>query len=229
MRAFFSRQITEFDPDVIITSTDDPGQLLFDLAIRAPRARVAYLVRATIAVPFGPDSSMVSVSKTENLRYADGVVGVSQYVANYVKEFSGIDAIHVPISLLERIPEYRDLGSFDNPYVSIVNPCAVKGITIFLDLADRLPHVEFAAVPTWGATAEDMENLQRRPNIQLFKPFDDIDDLLRLTKVMLVPSVWAEARSRIVLEAMSRGVPVVAVRCGRTARGACSAWITCFL
>src|SRR4051812_48685903 len=40
MRAFFSRQIAEFDPDVIITSTDDPGQLLFDLAIRAPRARV---------------------------------------------------------------------------------------------------------------------------------------------------------------------------------------------
>ena len=31
-----------------------------------------------------------------------------------------------------------------------------------------------------------------------------------MTKVMLVPSVWAEARSRIVLESMSRGVPVVA-------------------
>ena len=210
MRAFFSRQIAEFDPDIIITSTDDPGQLLFDLAIRAPRARVVYLVRATIAVPFGPDSSMTSVSKTENLRHADGIVGVSHYVANYVKEFSGIDAIHVPISLLERIPEYRDLGSFDNPYFSMVNPCAVKGITIFLELADRLPQVKFAAVPTWGATAEDMENLERRPNIELFKPFDDIDDLLRLTKVMLVPSVWAEARSRIVLESMSRGVPVVA-------------------
>jgi surfactin synthase thioesterase subunit/glycosyltransferase involved in cell wall biosynthesis len=210
MRAFFSRQITEFDPDVIITSTDDPGQLLFDLAIRAPRARVVYLVRATIAVPFGPDSSMVSVSKTENLRHADGIVGVSHYVANYVKQFSGIDAIHVPISLLERIPEYCDLGRFDNPYVSMVNPCAVKGITIFLELADRLPDVQFAAVPTWGATAEDMADLRRRLNITLLAPFDDIDDLLRMTKVMLVPSVWAEARSRIVLESMSRGVPVIA-------------------
>ena len=51
-------------------------------------------------------------------------------------------------------------------------------------------------------------------NITLLQPFDDIDDLLRLTKVMLVPSVWAEARSRIVLEAMSRGVPVVAADVG---------------
>ena len=157
---------------------------------------------------------MVSVSKTENLRHADGVVGVSHYVADYVKQWSGIDAIHVPISLLERVSEYPDLGSFDNPYVSMVNPCAVKGITIFLELADRLPQVQFAAVPTWGATAEDMDNLRRRPNITLFEPFDDIDDLLRVTKVMLVPSVWAEARSRIVLESMSRGVPVIAADVG---------------
>ena len=214
MRAYFSRQITEFDPDIIITSTDDPGQLLFDLAIHTPRARVVYLVRATIAVPFGPDSSMTSVSKTDNLRHADGVVGVSHYVADYVKQWSNIDAIHVPISLLERVPEYPDLGSFENPYVSMVNPCAVKGISIFVGLADRLPHVQFAAVPTWGATAQDMDDLRRRPNITLFPPFDDINDLLRLSKVMLVPSVWAEARSRIVLESMSRGVPVVSADVG---------------
>ena len=210
LRAFFSRQITEFDPDVVVTSTDDPGQLLFDLAIRAPRARVVYLVRATIAVPFGPDSSMLSVSKTENLRHADGVVGVSHYVANYSRQHGGLDAIHVPISLLERVPEYPDLGSFDSPYVSMVNPCAVKGISIFLQLADRLPQVAFAAVPTWGATPEDLDEMRRRPNITLLKAFDDVDDLLRVTRVMLVPSVWAEARSRVVLESMSRGVPVVA-------------------
>lgn len=210
LRAFFSKQIAEFDPDIIVTSTDDPGQLLFDLAIRAPRARVVYLVRATIAVPFGPDSAMQSLSKTDNLRHADGVVGVSHYVADYVRQWTGIDAIHVPISLLERVPEYPDLGDFDSPYVSMVNPCAVKGIGIFLEVADRLPAVRFAAVPTWGATPEDLDALRRRPNITLLEPFDDINDLLRLTRVMLVPSVWAEARSRIVLEAMSRGVPVVA-------------------
>ena len=139
LRAYFSRQIAEFDPDIVITSTDDPGQLLYNLAIHAPRVRVVYLVRATIAVPFGPDSSMTSVAKTDNLRHADGVVGVSHYVANYVKQWSGIDAIHVPISLLDPVPEYPDLGSFDSPYVSMVNPCAVKGIAIFLALADRLP------------------------------------------------------------------------------------------
>jgi surfactin synthase thioesterase subunit/glycosyltransferase involved in cell wall biosynthesis len=210
MRAYFSRQIAEFDPNVILTSTDDPGQLLFDLAIRAPRARVVYLVRATIAVPFGPDSSSPSVPRTENLRYADGIVGVSQYVASYMKEWGRLEAIHVPISLLEHVPEYPNLGRFENPYVTMVNPCAVKGIDIFVPLAERLPDVAFAAVPTWGATEEDMQRLRAQGNITLLKAFDNIDELLKITKIMLVPSVWVEARSRVILESMSRGVPVVA-------------------
>lgn len=210
LRGFFQKHITEFDPDVIVTSTDDPGQLLFDLAVRAPRARVVYLVRATIAVPFGPESSMTSGAKTETLRHADGVVCVSHYVAGYVKKWSGIDAIHVPISLLDKVTDYPFLGSFENPYITMVNPCAVKGIGIFLELARRCPELQFAAVPTWGTTSDDLTALGLQPNVTVLNPFDNIDDLLRLTKVMLVPSVWAEARSRLLMESMSRGVPVIA-------------------
>ena len=37
---------------------------------------------------------------------------------------------------------------------------------------------------------------------------------MRQTRVALVPSVWAEARSRIILEAMARGIPVMASATG---------------
>ncbi len=210
LRAFFQSQIDEFDPEIIITSTDDPGQILFDLAVRAPRARVVHLVRATIAVPFGPDSAMVSASKTEGLKRADAVVGVSHYVAGYVREWSGLDAVHVPISLLEPDTEFPLLGRFENPYVAMVNPCAVKGISIFTALAEAMPEVKFAAIPTWGTQEAEVEAMSRLPNITLLPRVDNIDRLLEKTRVMLVPSVWAEARSRIVLEAMSRGIPVMA-------------------
>ncbi len=92
----------------------------------------------------------------------------------------------------------------------MVNPCAVKGIAIFLALAEKMPDVQFAAVPTWGATSDDLAALRRLPNVTLVPASDDIDEILRITRVLLVPSVWAEARSRIVLEAMERGVPVIA-------------------
>ena len=209
LRAYFSGQVAEFDPDVIITSTDDPAQLLFDVARHAPRARLVYLVRATIAVPFGPDSSGPNREKTEMLRHADGIAGVSEYVAGYVREWGGLDAIHVPISLLEP-GEVPQIGRFDNPYVVMVNPCAVKGIAIFLALAEHAPGVQFGAVPTWGTSAQDLEALRRQPNVTVIDPVDDMNQLFRQTRVALVPSLWAEARSRLVVEAMLRGVPVMA-------------------
>ncbi|MDX2153600.1 MAG: alpha/beta fold hydrolase [Bryobacteraceae bacterium] len=210
LRGYFQKQIASFDPDIIVTSTDDPGHLLFEPALNAPRAHVVYLVRATIAVPFGPDASSSSTHKTEMLRRADLVVGVSNYVADYVRKWGGIDAVHVPISLLDPVPEYPLLGRFESRYISMVNPCAVKGIDILLQLAERMPHREFAAIPTWGTTPEDLAAMGRLANITIMDPVDNIDDLLRLSRAMIVPSVWAEARSRVIVEAMSRGVPVLA-------------------
>ena len=209
IRPYFLGQIQEFKPDVILTSTDDPAHLMLDVALRAPRARVVYLIRATVALPFGPDSSVQSEALTRVLRQADGVLAVSEYVARYARHWGNLDACHVPISLLEP-GEWPLLGSHDNPYISMVNPCAVKGISIFLALADRFPEALFAAVPTWGTTGEDLAALRSRFNLRVLPPVENMDDIYRLTRIMIVPSIWAEARSRVILEAMSRGIPVMA-------------------
>jgi len=213
LRAYFAAQVRAFDPEIVLTSTDDPAHLMLETALRAPRARVVYLVRATIALPFGPDSGLASAFQTEALRQADGVVAVSEYVARYTRQWGGVTAIHLPISLLDP-GAHPNLGRFDNRFVSMVNPCAVKGISIFLALAGRFPAVEFAAVPTWGTTAADFAALRKMPNVAVLPPADDIDGLLGQTRVMLVPSLWAEARSRVILEAMSRGIPVIASDAG---------------
>ena len=57
-----------FRPDVILASTDDPAQLLLEAALQSGKARVVYLARATLAVPFGPDCAFPSEAKTERLR-----------------------------------------------------------------------------------------------------------------------------------------------------------------
>jgi len=213
LRACLTREVESFRPEVILTSTDDPAQLLLEAALRVENARVVYLARATMAVPFGPDCAFPSEAKTERLRAVDRVVGVSQYVADYFRKFAGIDAVHVPISLLEP-GEWPALGQFTNEFVTLVNPCAVKGVSIFLALADAFPETLFAAVPTWGTNEQDRAALRARPNVRLLRPVDNIDELLGRTRVLLVPSLWAEARSRIVLEAMLRAVPVMAANVG---------------
>ena len=209
LRGYFAEEISAFDPDVILLSTDDPAQLLLEAAVRAERPRIVYLVRTALAVPFGPDCAFPSAVKTDMLRKADAVVGVSEYVARYVREHAGIDAVHVPISLMEPGP-FPCLGGYDNEFVTMVNPCAVKGISIFVALAEAMPDVGFAAVPTWGTNEQDYAMLRRHSNVYLLDPVDDIDLILARSRAALVPSLWAEARSRFVLEAMLRGVPVLA-------------------
>jgi surfactin synthase thioesterase subunit/glycosyltransferase involved in cell wall biosynthesis len=208
-RGFFIHHKNLFRPDVILASTDDPAQLLLEPALQDEHAVTVYLVRATVALPFGPDAAFRSESKTDLLRQADGIVGVSQYVASYIREHSRIDAVHAPISLLEP-GHHAPLGRFDNEFVTMVNPCAVKGIKIFAALAHALPNISFAAVPTWGTTAEDFALLRDEANIALLPRTDRIDDIFARTRVLLVPSVWQEARSRIVVEAMLAGIPVIA-------------------
>jgi surfactin synthase thioesterase subunit len=209
LRNAFAHRVEEFQPDVILCSTDDPGALLLELALRYPATRVVYLVRATVAVPFGPDCAFPNASKTDMIGRVDSIIGVSEYVAAYVRQWSGFPAIHVPISLLEP-GDYSAMGSFHNEFVLMVNPCAVKGISIFTALAGAMPDVPFAAVPTWGTNPDDLAQLEKYPNIKIFAPVDDMATLLRRTTVVLVPSVWAEARSRMVVESMIRGIPVIA-------------------
>jgi surfactin synthase thioesterase subunit/glycosyltransferase involved in cell wall biosynthesis len=209
LRAHFAGQVEAFAPEIVLASTDDPAQALLEAALHAPRARVVYLARATLALPFGPDCAFPGELNTGRIRAADGVVGVSRYVADYIRKHAGIDAVHVPISLMEP-GDWPELGRFDNSFTTLVNPCAVKGIDIFLALADAFPETAFAAVPMWGTNQRDRAALRARANVTMIPPADDIDALLARTRVLLVPSLWAEARSRMVVEAMLRGVPVMA-------------------
>src|ERR1017187_1274275 len=69
----FAEQAAAFAPDVILVSTDDPAQLLLTRALGHATARVVYLARATLALPFGPDCAFPSQARTERIRACDAV------------------------------------------------------------------------------------------------------------------------------------------------------------
>ncbi len=105
-------------------------------------------------------------------------------------------------------------GPFDGPpergFVTMINPCLIKGLPIFLALAAAFPDVPFAAVPTWGADDEVLGALAARKNVRLLPPSDDIGEILRQTRVLLVPSLIPETFGYVAVEAMLRGIPVLA-------------------
>jgi glycosyltransferase involved in cell wall biosynthesis len=130
-------------------------------------------------------------------------------MARYIEDAVGRAAavIHPPIYGSGPFGNY---AQFDQGLITMINPCAVKGISIFLEVAARMPGHEFGVVPGWGTTAEDRAALGRLPNVRILPNARMIDEVLARTRVLLMPSLWYEGFGLIVMEAMLRGIPVVA-------------------
>ncbi len=209
LQGYLLEQINSYKPDWILISSEDVGQVLLQVAVETVAHKVIYLARTTLYLPFGPDCFYENPSKSNLLSKVAGVISVGTYLSDYMKTWGNVDSVVLPISLFGKGP-FQDYGNFDSGYVTMINPCAFKGISIFLSLARAFPEIEFAAVPTWGTTSEDMSAMKELTNITLFEPVEDMDLIFQKTKVMLVPSLWAEAKSRTIVEAMVRGIPVMA-------------------
>jgi glycosyltransferase involved in cell wall biosynthesis len=96
----------------------------------------------------------------------------------------------------------------------MINPSAVKGISIFLELARRYPQYKFGALRGWGTTEEHIRTLEALPNVKLLRKVKHIDAILRRTKLLLMPALWYEGFGLVVMEAMLRGIPVLASNMG---------------
>jgi len=204
--------IQELKPTWTLVS-EDSSFMLVAAALEADPARVIYLARTGANLPFGPDCMGPEPSKAELLGRTAGILTVSNYMKDYIKQWGALEAeaIYWPAHGKGPFPRY---GNFDEGYVTLVNPCAAKGLPIFLELARRMPDVQFAAVPTWGTGDTEHQALAALPNVRILQPQEDVHNLFAQTRVLLAPSLWAEAFGQIVVEAMARGIPVMASNVG---------------
>ena len=200
-------------PDRTLVPGDDPGHVMLSAALAATPDRVVYLVHTIQQLPFGPGAFHPSEAGTRMVRRAAGIVSVSHAARDHVRTHAGLDS-HVVLPQVYGDGPHPVLGRFGHGAVTMVNPCAYKGISILLGLADAMPQVPFLAVPTWGADPGEREQLARRPNITVVPPVDDIDEVLGRTGVLLMPSLWDETFGYTCVEAMLRGIPVLASAVG---------------
>ncbi|MGH9895567.1 MAG: glycosyltransferase family 4 protein, partial [bacterium] len=207
--AYLMEQIREFEPDGILVSSEDRSQSLLEAALKVDPSRVIYLAHTPQMFPFGPAALYPGKRRTELIGRTSAIVTISRFVADYIEKWTGLEAaVHHP-------PHYGSgpfphFGRADKGYVLMMNACAVKGISIFLGLARALPDIQFAALPGWGTTNADRIALGALRNVVLLKNCKNLDDILRQTRALLMPSLWLEGFGMSVVDAMLRGIPVLA-------------------
>jgi hypothetical protein len=207
------RQIREFQPDWVLVSSEDLGHGLLREAHDSAPGRIVYLAHTPQFFPFGPASWNPDPGATELVARAAAIVAIGRHTAAYIRQYSGREAvvIHPPIYGSGPFP---NLASFDTGLVTMVNPCALKGISIFVALAERFPTYGFGALPGWGTTAGDRAQMAAHSNIAMLPNCRHIVEFLSRTRILLMPSLWYEGFGLTVMEAMLHGIPVIASGAG---------------
>ena len=202
-------EIRAFRPDWVLVSSEDLSHVLLREAAQIASGRIVYLAHTPQWYPFGPASWYGDAQATEIVRASAGVVAISNAMASYIRQYSGAEpaVIHPP---MYGKPPYPKFGWFDSGYVLMINPSVVKGVSIFLALAERFPDVEFAGLAGWATTSADRTAMSRLPNVRVLETVPSIDQALSHARLLLMPSLWLEGFGLIAMEAMLRGLPVIA-------------------
>lgn len=209
LRGYLMEKLHQLEPDWVLIASEDPSQNLLEAALRVCPSRVIYMALTPPMLPFGPVSLYPGQTRTSLIGRAAGIVCLSQYMASYIREWAGYESfVFIP-------PHYGsapfpDFGSFNNGYVLLMNACAIKGLPIFLGLARLMPEVRFAALPGYGTTSSDRLALDALANVAVLENRKNLDDIFCQTRVLLMPSLWAESLGIAVVDAMLRGIPVLA-------------------
>lgn len=137
--------------------------------------RRIYIIHAAEQLPFGPFAGGVPGSSCSNQEHAllqnvDGIWAVSMAIQSYAWYYGQLQTtfiLHHPWNYLDRsLQAPRRRRNWDRKFVAMVNPCIVKGGTIFLDLARRCPQYQFLTVSSWGSDRAIFEGLQQLPNVR---------------------------------------------------------------
>lgn len=173
-------------------------------------------------VPFGPWAQEQTAEQVkEHLTVCEKfeMLCSSKHLSDFVEKWGeGRVRAHccyaADYSYFEPAPEALSPWEEKHSYVTFISPSPEKGLAIFLKLAEAMPNTEFMAVKTVAWTKPWHEQLLKRlPNVTVKAASENVDEILRSTRVLIVPSLWQEAFGLVVVEAQLRGIPVVSTDC----------------
>jgi len=117
--------------------------------------------------------------------------------------------VYPPISC----DSYLTIKPSDVKVVGFLKPEVKKGIDIVIEIARRMPNIEFLC---YGEKPVNYEKISSElNNLHFVGWINDHKKIFSSIRILIVPSIWEEPFGRVVIEALASGVlPIVSNRGG---------------
>ena len=194
--------LERFRPEVLLTYGGHPAGL--ELSRRARRAGVPVVFH------------LHNFGYTDRSAFVDcaAVLVPSEYARKYHLRTLGLECTALPYPLRRE----RVVAADPAPeYVTFVNPQPSKGSAVFariaLELQAKRPEVPLLVVEGRGRTgglAGCGLDLSGLTNLHMMSNTPEPRDFYRVSRAVVVPSLWRETFGRVAAEALANGLPVLA-------------------
>jgi glycosyltransferase involved in cell wall biosynthesis len=207
--ALLEQVLEKFRPDVVLTYG---GYWLAPEVIARAKRRGARVV--FVLYNFAYDAAEV-------FRPVDAVLVPSEFSRVYYRRTLGLEATALPCVMdWSRVRCER----VDGRYVTFVNPQPIKGVAWFARIAHELdrrrPDIPLLVKEGRGRAdwlARLGLDLSGLTNLHRMGHTPDPRDFYRVTRLLLMPSLWRESFGRVAAESCINGIPVLASRRGALA------------
>lgn len=191
-------------------------RLVLDLAgqLRAKR-RLALLCDYNIPCgPWGQEQTAQQLKEHAEILQSFDLLCSSQHLASFVEKwgegrFRAQCCYATEYGYFEPVPQSLSPWEQGHDHVTIVGPCPEKGLCIIAKVAALMPDVKFLVVKTGWTKVWHEQLLKKLSNVTLRASSVKVEEFLRLTKVLFLPSVGQEAFSLLAVEAQLLGIPVI--------------------
>ena len=198
---FFAKFVEIDRPDVLLTYGGDP----------ITQGMIAVAKQRGIPVVFGVHNFQYVDPRA--FAQVDFCVVASEFARRHYRDKLGLECQTLPYPVdWERVL----VDEREPRYVTFVNPALYKGAYPFVRIAQELgrrrPDIPLLVVESRG-TRQTLGACGLRPsdhpNIQIMPVTTDPRRFWRLTKILLMPSLWWETQGLVAVEAMINGIPVI--------------------
>lgn len=235
LKKTLTRKIEEINPDVLISSTiEDVSSIIWKIAkekdIRTVHIIRSYSLMCVNANMFKADNcinqcsscKLMTLSKKNNSKYVDDVVGISRFVLEKHIQSGYFPKARKHIIYNSCIEDVLDERKYDgfldcNFKIGFLGRIhKTKGIECLIQSVNNIPEKLRRSITILVAGEGDekyIEELKKSCSSMQFK-YEFLGGLpaskfLDMLDVLVVPSQWNEPFGRVIVESMGRKVPVI--------------------